>query len=291
MHGRQHTPRYASRPTTLTMYARAPLGARSPRRARPRARRVGSGLARALLRAVGVMAVLVLLGGGAYALVRSLHQSPEYEVRHVEVEGVSLLTPDEVIKSAGLEEGKPILSYDISKARRDLVSDPMIRDATITRRLPNTIVVRVVERAPLAQLDLNGTRFLVDRAGFLLTQAGAQETLPLIEGVYVKTEEPKSGMQIHDEKLDAGLLVVRLCGESPVLTEIGIRSVNVRNLGNVRLYPKPGPRVADNAVVYLGEGDFGQRLARLTEALEHAPGKRLVQADLSQGRLPPFRFQ
>jgi cell division septal protein FtsQ len=285
MRRRQHTPRYAVRLPLVTMRARA------PRRARPRTRHASGGLGRILLMVVGVTVGLALLGGGAYALVRYLHRSPEYVVHHVEVEGASLLTADEVLERAGVEPGGTILSYDIHKARRNLLADPMICDATVTRRLPNTILVHVVERTPIARLDVGRTVFLVDRAGFLLTQAGPQETLPLIEGVYTKTAELKSGTRIDDEKLAAGLLVVALCRESPVLSEVGIKSVNVRNLRNVQLRPVPGPRVANGAVVELGENNFGQRLARLARALEHAQGRQLSKGDLSRDKLPSFEFR
>ncbi|MBN1917165.1 MAG: FtsQ-type POTRA domain-containing protein [Verrucomicrobia bacterium] len=239
----------------------------------------------------GTVVGLVLAGGGAYALVRHLHNSAEYVVHHIEVEGVSLLTADEVLKSAALEPEKPILSYNIRKARQVLLAEPMIREATVTRRLPDTIVVRVLERTPVARLALNNSQCLVDRDGFLLTDTGAQATLPVIVGVYVDIKDPAPGMQIRSEKLEAGLLVVALCKESPVLTEIGIVSVNVLSLGNVKLLPAPGPRVLPGAVVELGEGGFGKKLARLAVAIAHSEGKQLRRADFTRDRLPSFKFE
>jgi len=285
MRRKQHTPRYASRPATVAVHARP------PRRARPK--RASGGLTRALLVLVGVMVALVLLGGGAYALVRYLHGSSEYVVHTVRVEGASLLTPEAIVAKAGLKPGKPILTYDIHEARRKLIDDPLIQDAAVTRVLPDMLAVRVVERTPLARLALNGTIFLVDRRGFLLTEADAQETLPLIEGVYVDVKDPKPGMQIEDEdqKLATGLYVVLLSQKAPVLTELGVKSINVRSLSNVRLTPVPGPRVADNAVVSLGEDNFERNLARLGRALEYSQGKRLYGADLRPDKLPPFDFR
>ena len=262
MRRRQHRPRYAARPHLITMRAR-PVKTKRKRSSRS-PRRVSRGLVSAL----AAVFILLLVGTGAFWLVVRLHRASEYIVKHVHVDGASLLTPDAVCRIADLEPGRPILEYRINNARRELLANPMIRDATITRALPNTIVVRVVERVPIARLRIGRKEFLISRDGFLLTEAQAAETLPLVEGVYLKVKDPKPGMRIDDEKLSAGLQVLRLCQASSIPSLMPIELVDVRNLRNVQLRAKVSPNTPNGTVFMLGDGEFGQRLARLEKALQ-----------------------
>jgi cell division septal protein FtsQ len=260
MRRRQHTPRYLARRNTVTMRARA------LKRKRPKHKR--SGVTRVLVTALAVTLVLMLAGYGAYRLVKHLHQSPQYIVKEIHVEGATLLGPDAVLELGGLEPGRPILDYSIRRARRDMMKNPMIRAATVVRQLPNTLIVRVVERIPIAQLSAGGKLFLVDADGFLLTESDSPDTLPHIEGVYIKIKDPQPGTQIENDKIAAGLQVLRLCQASSIPSLMPVELVDVHNLRNIQLRAKVGPKTPKGTVFFLGDGQFGQRLARLEKALQ-----------------------
>jgi cell division septal protein FtsQ len=260
MRRRQHIPRYLARRTTATLRARA------LKRKRPKRKR--SAVTRVLAAGLAVTLVVMLAGYGAYRLVKRLHQAPAYIVKEIHVEGATLLGPEAVLKLGGLEPGRPILDYSIRRACRDLTNNPMIRAATITRRLPNTLVVRIVERVPIAQLSAGDKLFLVDADGFLLTESDAPDTLPHITGVYVKIEDPTPGTRIKNDKIAAGLQVLRLCRASSIPSLMPVELVDVHNLRNIQLRAKVGPRTPKGTVFLLGDGEFGQRLARLEKALQ-----------------------
>lgn len=266
----RHTPKYTPVRTTVTMRARA----LKSKRTRPKRRGSRSLLAPAML----VLAV-PLLAFGAYTLIRWLHRSPEYIVEEIRVEGAKLFTPEEIADKANLKPGRPILDYPIARARRALLDDPIIRAATIVRRLPNTIVIRVIERAPIARLRSGDNDFLVDEDGYLfpLAQTHSLATLPYIKGLSLKN--PKPGTPLKDDKLNAALLILRLYLASSMPPLMQIESVDVRNLSNVKLYPVPGPKTRAGAVVMLGNGQFEQRLARLDTIL-HATPKPFKKLDL-----------
>jgi len=247
----------------VTVRARAVTTKRKPSSRSPR--RMSRGLVSALV----VALFLMLISAGAFWLVVRLHRAPEYLVKHIRVDGASLLTPDEVRRIAGLEPGRPILEYRINSARRELLDNPMIRDATVTRLLPNTIAVHVVERVPIARLRIGRHEFLISQDGFLLTETQAAETLPLVEGVYLKIKDPKPGMRIDDEKLSAGLQVLRLCQASLIPSLMPIELVDVHNLRNVQLQARVSPKTPKGTVFMLGDRrEFDQRLARLEKALQ-----------------------
>ncbi|MQA35590.1 FtsQ-type POTRA domain-containing protein [Modestobacter roseus] len=123
---------------------------RSRRPARPR-RRLAAGLA-AAVGLVGVLAWL-LLG------------SPVLAVQEVRVDGVVTLSPEQVIDSAGIVEGIPLVRADTEGAAERVRRLPPVASVEVTRGWPDTVVVTVVERRPVAVVSDAGRRQLIDATG------------------------------------------------------------------------------------------------------------------------------
>ena len=62
--------------------------------------------------------------------------------------GRSPATP--LVRTAGLREGENIFQADLSAAAERLLALPQIEEAKVTRRLPDTLVIEVRERRPVA---------------------------------------------------------------------------------------------------------------------------------------------
>jgi cell division protein FtsQ len=87
-------------------------------------------------------------------------------------------------KALGVRLGAPILALDLNAARRRIEALPWVAAASIERRLPDTIHIRIAERRPIARWH-DGRRFhLVDRDGVAIALDGAKRfrSLPLVTG-------------------------------------------------------------------------------------------------------------
>ncbi|MEK7402055.1 MAG: FtsQ-type POTRA domain-containing protein [Gemmatimonadota bacterium] len=72
-----------------------------------------------------------------------------FHVRHIEVVGARYLDPAEIL--ARLRVDTTVSVWDPTEAARDRVAaHPLVRDVSIGRKLPGTLVVRIVEHAPVA---------------------------------------------------------------------------------------------------------------------------------------------
>jgi cell division protein FtsQ len=97
-------------------------------------------------------------------------------------------TPEPLLRRAlGVMIGQPILGFSLSDARQRLLSLGWVSDAVVERRLPNTLVVRLVERAPFAVWQDHGTFRLIDRNGAVMgeqdvARAAEALNLPLVVG-------------------------------------------------------------------------------------------------------------
>jgi cell division protein FtsQ len=93
---------------------------------------------------------------------------------------------------------------DVGAIRRQLLQFGWVKDARVSRRLPDTLVIDIVERTPSALWQSKGQLALIDREGVVLDRVPITKMpdLPLLIG---------PGANAHSEELD------RLMGSVPSL--------------------------------------------------------------------------
>lgn len=113
-----------------------------------------------------------------------------FEVKNVEVRGVERMDEIAVYNIALGQKDRSMLNLDLPKLRQELLKLSWIKDARISRRLPDTLVVDVVERQPVAVWQHEGNLALIDVTGAVLEQIDATKMpdLPLVVG-------PRANMQ------------------------------------------------------------------------------------------------
>ena len=75
---------------------------------------------------------------------------------------------DALLKAIGHGRGAPILNLDPDATRRRIEALPWVRVAAVERLLPDTIVVRIRERQPMAVWQNQGRFALIDRQGTVI---------------------------------------------------------------------------------------------------------------------------
>jgi len=110
--------------------------------------------------AVGVFVVLL----SPLWAPRILRYMDFFHVRHIEVVGAKYLDPAEIL--ARLKVDTTVSVWDGTDEMHDRVAaHPLVRDVTIERKLPGTLVVRIEEHAPVALVPSeNGFRAYDERA-------------------------------------------------------------------------------------------------------------------------------
>ena len=107
-----------------------------------------------------------------------------FEVKRVEVTGVNRIDELKVYEITLAQKDRSMLLVDIDAVREDLLANGWIKDARISRRLPSTLVVDIVEREPVAVWQNQGRLSLIDKTGYPLEQISKEEMpdLPVIVG-------------------------------------------------------------------------------------------------------------
>ncbi|MDA0702416.1 MAG: FtsQ-type POTRA domain-containing protein [Proteobacteria bacterium] len=90
-----------------------------------------------------------------------------------------------IVEQLGLNRGQPILAFSPEDARIKLEALGWVQEATVSRLLPDTIRIHLVERAPFAIWQRDGGFVLIDSKGDEIVGARVDRhvDLPLIVGV------------------------------------------------------------------------------------------------------------
>jgi cell division protein FtsQ len=116
---------------------------------------------RRLLLGAGLLAGLAALGAGLPVLARRLEM---FRVRRVEVVGLRYLEADRIVGALGMGPDASIFD-PLGPLGPRVVAVPGVARATVHRRIPGTLIVRVEERAPVALAEVDDRLVLVDRGG------------------------------------------------------------------------------------------------------------------------------
>ncbi len=158
----------------------------SLRKPRPE-RRIPPWIGRAFRSVLGVTMVLGLGGGAAWGARRYVTTTPRFEIHEIVTTGARHRSPEELAALASLSKGQNIFTTDLDRARRRLLADPWIREATLSRQLPGTVFVRVVEHEPSGIVATTDGTYLVTRVGAIIKrlEAGDPTDLPIVTGLPV----------------------------------------------------------------------------------------------------------
>ncbi len=182
-------------------------------------------------------------GGGIFALSK------------VEYQGLSKLHRSSLDKRIERSLSRNILQLDLEKIRRSVEGASWVKSAVVRRRLPNQLVISVVERRPAAVAQVGSKMMLVDPEGVLLGQLDPGDPLP--EGpVVVGLLNPTEGnaVQQNRQRMQMYLQVIQdlSLGEPDYARRVS--EVDVSNLKRVAVIPSDEP-----VPVYLGDQQFRRR--------------------------------
>jgi len=177
-----------------------------------------------------------------------------FEVRRVDVRGVKNLNELKVYERALAERSRAMPLVDLDALRAQLLELSWVEDARVSRQLPDTLVIDIVERKPAAVLRKPGRYVLIDQQGHELEPIPAARA----KGKLV-ISGPAAGQQVValSHLLDAAPALKPQVREAEW---IGNRRWNLTfKTGQVLALPQ-GDRPSANALVQFARLDGTNRL-------------------------------
>lgn len=104
-------------------------------------------------------------------------------LENVAIGNLKNITKNEIEEALHATKGKPIFAIDLAGVKKELEENKWVESAMVARKLPNTIIVAVKERTPIAIWQFEGKLYLVDSDGNRITAYQGQKFDNLIQVV------------------------------------------------------------------------------------------------------------
>jgi cell division protein FtsQ len=220
------------------------------------------------------LSVLIALSAVAFGFLQS-RAGHFFPLKKISIESrFERLSAEQVraIVSDDLQSG--FFSVDLLAIRESLRGEPWVQRVEVRKRWPDTILLRVIERAAIARW---GNDALIDSVGEVFQAAGAE----MIEGL----------PQLHGPETHRAQLLAFYYQASPSLQPLNL------HLTHARFSPRGAMTVqlSDGTRVILGREQTNARWQRLVDnlptLLAKNPGQRLVEVDLRYTNGLAARFE
>jgi cell division protein FtsQ len=176
--------------------------------ARPHWRRTAPRWLRPAIRYSAALSLAIALSGGALWSWRSGALAAAYghtvtgavllsgelglRVGDVQVEGRHETQAGALLAALGVRRGMPILALDLAGAKARLEALPWVRSASVERRWPHLVFVRIEERTPLALWQNQDRIKVIDQEGTVIEGADIARfaSLPMVVGPEAPKQTP-----------------------------------------------------------------------------------------------------
>ncbi len=92
-------------------------------------------------------------------------------IDEIEIEGLSLTREADVARALEIPQDMTSLGFDVEAARLRVEEIPSVASATIRKVYPNSLIVSITEKVPMARWRIDGATMLIDAAGHPIAPA------------------------------------------------------------------------------------------------------------------------
>jgi cell division septal protein FtsQ len=232
----------------------------------------------AVLKAV----LAVALGLLAYLGYRTAVSTSFFKVRAVDVAGASRASREEIRAAVLRLSNAGVWQADLEVIAKELRELPWVRDAVVTRVLPDGLRVRVTEREPRVISRTGGGRLVwVDDEGVVLGAASPGDEDFFIRGI----EEGRApdAAKHNSARVEVARELSREWAQAGLTKRVS--ELNLEDLNDVRVQLAGRDAAVE---VRLGKEEFGKRFRQALEVLDAQRltprGPYITYVDVSQGK-------
>lgn len=127
----------------------------------------------------------IVLFAALLAGIYAFMMSPVFSIAHIEIEGNTLRSDDEIIEMSGVAEGDNMFKQTERRVRKALSADQYIADVSVSRRLPDTYTITITERMPVIAISCEGKYVILDAEGYAVDEADSTMHATLVTGLKI----------------------------------------------------------------------------------------------------------
>ncbi len=240
---------------------------------------------------------------GEWVLDRLVYENKAFALREIDVQTDGVIAIDQLRRWTGIRPEQNLLALDLARVKRDLELVPVIQTASVERILPHTLRIRVIEREPLAQVNVphprasggvDWTIFQLDADGCVMLPldphqrtvppSATADQLPLIAGI--NSRELRAGRRLEAPQVLAALELIVAFEHSPMAGLVDLKRIDVASPEALVVTTGQGSEIT------FGLGDLEQQLRRWREIFDAGQkiSKAIASLDLAVPNNIPARW-
>lgn len=200
-----------------------------------------------------------------------LINSPLFNVKKIEVEGNSKVSDEKLISLSKVQLYTNIFKLNKLDIIENIKENAYIEDADVSRKLPSTVKINVIEREPKYMLQFADSYVYINNQGYMLEISNEKLEIPILIGFTTDLSNIKAGNRINIEDLKKMDMVIKIY-EATKSNDLGhlITKIDISDEKNYTIILE-----SEGKKVYLGDcSDLNTRILYLKAILEKSPGKK-----------------
>lgn len=133
-----------------------------------------------------VLLVFGMITGGYWGVKKAMPHIGKLDflkIENIKIYGNKHVLTTEILSLASIEKGIFMLDLKMNEIREKLLKIPWIEKVNIKRKIPNTVIITVCERKPIAFVNI-GSVYMTDCTGYLWPlKPSTYWNLPVISGL------------------------------------------------------------------------------------------------------------
>lgn len=205
----------------------------------------------------------------------------------VTIDNNSTLTESEIIELSNIAVRQNMYSISKKASIENLKTNSYVESVNIKRKIPNKIVIKVVEREIAFQIETSNGYIYIDNQGVVVDQQSVKKDCITVVGC--KTQNIISGDKLNDDDikgLSDVMVIIQEAKNNEVIDEI--TKIDISNHDDYLVYFENQGKVA-----HIGDiGSINDKMTRIAKILKvesEVEGEIFVNVDFNNGKYPYFR--
>jgi cell division septal protein FtsQ len=184
---------------------------------------------------LGTVFVLFLLWRcGTWGMDYFIYTNKAFAIHEIDIKTDGVLSTEQLGRWAGVKRQQNLFALDLARVKRDLELIPAVGSVSVERVLPHTLRIQVVEREPVAQIQMGTQTYLLDAEGVAMLPLDLRhrsippqpgENCPMLTGA--GAIEVRAGKAVESPRIRAALRFLVAFDHSAMSPVVDIVRVDV----------------------------------------------------------------
>jgi len=214
------------------------------------------------------LAGVALVYGVLFLAWRVLSSATYFRLKNIEVTSSKRLSREEILAMAGVEPGRDLLRMNLKRMGEQIAQNPWVETVRIRRYYPDGLSIAIVEREPLAVVNMGFFYYLDKKATvFKVLNQGDRLDYPVVTGF--SEEDLNSDPAGTKEALQATCELLKVLREKGSFILADVSEIHYDKGYGFTLFTSSG-----GLPVKIGSGEFSSKIERFAKIYQELMAQR-----------------